>query len=54
MLKTLFAIAFLLHLSSISFAQDKNDTLVKVKENYITLSEIVVNSKLMLNHLSSG
>lgn len=30
----------------LSFAQNKNDTLVKVKENYITLSEIVVNNKL--------
>ncbi|MEO8109330.1 MAG: hypothetical protein ABI594_04830 [Ginsengibacter sp.] len=46
MLKTLFAIVFLLQLSFISFAQNKNDTLVKVQENYITLSEIVVNSKL--------
>lgn len=46
MLKTLFATAFLLQLSLISFAQNKNDTLIKVKENYITLSEIVVNNKL--------
>lgn len=46
MLKTLFASVFLLQLSCISFAQNKNDTLVKVKENYITLSEIVVNNKL--------
>lgn len=46
MLKTLFAIVFLLQLSFISFTQNKNDTLVKVKENYITLSEIVVNNKL--------
>jgi hypothetical protein len=30
----------------ISFAQQKNDTLVKVDENYISLSEIVVNNKL--------
>lgn len=28
------------------FAQQKNDTLVKVNDNYITLSEIVVNNKL--------
>lgn len=46
MLKTLFTTVFLLQFSFISFAQDKNDTLVKVKENYITLSEIVVNNKL--------
>ena len=42
----LSAIGFLLHLSLISPAQEKNDTLIKVKENYITLSEIVVNNKL--------
>lgn len=46
MLKMLFAIAFLLQFSFISTAQQKNDTLVKVKDNYVTLSEIVVNSKL--------
>lgn len=28
------------------FAQQKNDTLVRVNDNYITLSEIVVNNKL--------
>lgn len=41
-----FAIAVLLQFTTFSFAQNKNDTLVKVNENYITLSEIVVNSKL--------
>ncbi len=46
MLKTLFAITILLQFSYFSFAQNKNDTLVKVNENYITLSEIVVNNKL--------
>ncbi len=46
MLKTLFAIAILLQFHYFSFAQNKNDTLVKVNENYITLSEIVVNNKL--------
>ncbi len=46
MLKTIFAIAILLQFSYFSFAQNKNDTLVKVNENYVTLSEIVVNSKL--------
>ncbi len=46
MLKTLFAIAILLQFHNFSFAQNKSDTLVKVNENYITLSEIVVNNKL--------
>ena len=42
----LFAIIFLLQFTCVSIAQHKNDTLLKVKENYITLSEIVVNNKL--------
>ena len=46
MLKTFFATSFLLQIAYFSFAQNKNDTLVKVDENYITLSEIVVNNKL--------
>ncbi len=46
MLKTLFTISFLLHITYFSFAQNKNDTLVKINENYITLSEIVVNNNL--------
>lgn len=46
MLKIFFGIVFLLQFTYLSFAQNKNDTLVKVKENYITLSEIVVNNKL--------
>ncbi len=37
---------FFLQFALNSVAQQRNDTLVKVKENYITLSEIVVNSKL--------
>ncbi|MEO6220301.1 MAG: hypothetical protein ABIO81_07735 [Ginsengibacter sp.] len=37
---------FLLQITYASIAQNKNDTLVKVNENYITLSEIVVNNKL--------
>lgn len=44
--KIFFAIVFLLQFTYLSFAQNKNDTLIKVKENYITLSEIVVNNKL--------
>ncbi len=42
----LFAIVLLLQFSSALTAQQKNDSLVKVKDNYITLSEIVVNNKL--------
>ena len=42
----IFAIAVLLQFTSFSFAQNKNDTLVRVNENYITLSEIVVNNRL--------
>ena len=44
--KMIFAIAVLLQFTSFSFAQNKNDTLVRVNENYITLSEIVVNNRL--------
>ena len=44
--KMVFAIAVLLQFTSFSFAQNKNDTLVRVNENYITLSEIVVNNRL--------
>ncbi len=46
MLKNFFATGFLLLFSFFLFAQDKNDTTVKVDNNYITLSEIVVNNKL--------
>lgn len=46
MTKMLFATVALLQLSMIAWCQQKNDTLVKVKDNYITLSEIVVNRKL--------
>ena len=42
----IFATAVLLQLSMLSWCQQKNDTLVKVNDNYITLSEIVVNRKL--------
>ena len=44
--KTLFAIVMLLLFSFAVWAQDKNDTTIKVDHNYITLSEIVVNNKL--------
>src|SRR5664279_3599460 len=47
MLKKTFAISILLLLSFFLFAQDKKkDTPIKVDNNYITLSEIVVNNKL--------
>jgi hypothetical protein len=40
------AVFLFLFSSSFVFAQQKNDTTVKVDDNYITLSEIVVNNKL--------
>jgi hypothetical protein len=47
MLKKAFAITILLLFSFFLFAQDKKkDTTIKVDNNYITLSEIVVNNKL--------
>lgn len=46
MLKKNLTTAILLLLSFFLFAQDKKDTTVKVDNNYITLSEIVVNNKL--------
>jgi hypothetical protein len=46
MLKKFFAIILLLQCTLSLLAQDKNDTTIKVNENYITLSEIVVNNKL--------
>lgn len=39
-------LSVLLIFSSCIFAQQKNDTTIKVDENYITLSEIVVSNKL--------
>ncbi|HEU5366731.1 MAG TPA: hypothetical protein VFU62_14430 [Hanamia sp.] len=41
-----FTLSVLLFCSSFLFAQNKKDTTVRVDENYITLSEIVVNNKL--------
>ncbi|MEP6584987.1 MAG: hypothetical protein ABJA90_12010, partial [Ginsengibacter sp.] len=46
MLRMLFTIVLFLQISFTSTAQQKNDSLVKVNDNYITLSEIVVNNKL--------
>jgi len=44
--KKILAIAITLLSSFCLRAQDKNDSVVKVNKNYITLSEIVVNNKL--------
>lgn len=46
MSQKLFVLSVILLFYNSIFAQHKNDTTVKVEENYITLSEIVVNSKL--------
>lgn len=46
MFKIFFATGFLLLFSFLLFAQNSNDTTIKVDNNYITLSEIVVNNKL--------
>jgi len=46
MFKKSFAIIILSLSSVIACSQQKNDSTVKVDENYITLSEIVVNNKL--------
>src|SRR5664279_470345 len=46
MLTKFFAVAFILQFSFSLQAQDKKDTTIKVEGEYITLSEIVVNSKL--------
>lgn len=46
MIKIIFRTAILMLLPFFLFAQNKKDTTVKVDNNYITLSEIVVNNKL--------
>lgn len=46
MILRFFTLTFLLIFSSCLFAQQKNDTTVKVKDDYVTLSEIVVRKKL--------
>jgi hypothetical protein len=46
MLKKILITAIVLQFSSLLFGQNKNDTTIKVENNYITLSEIVVNNKL--------
>ncbi len=46
MIQKFFTLSVLLFLSSFLFAQEAKDTIVKVDENYITHSEIVVNNKL--------
>ena len=46
MIKKSFTLSVLLFTSVFLFAQKENDSTVKVDENYITLSEIVVNKNL--------
>ena len=46
MVQKFFTLSVLLLACSILFAQKENDSTVKVDQNYITLSEIVVNKKL--------
>ncbi|MDE3184071.1 MAG: hypothetical protein KGM16_11700 [Bacteroidota bacterium] len=46
MIQKFFTLSVLLLASLVLFAQKENDSTVKVNENYITLSEIVVNKKL--------
>jgi hypothetical protein len=46
MIQKFFTLSILLLASLTLFAQKENDSIVKVNENYITLSEIVVNKKL--------
>jgi len=46
MIQKFFTLSVLLLTSLLLFAQKENDSTVKVNENYITLSEIVVNKKL--------
>ncbi len=46
MVQRFFTLIALLIISACLFAQQKNDTTVKVNDHYVTLSEIVVNNKL--------
>lgn len=46
MLQRFFTFTVLLMAPACLFAQQKNDTIVKVNDHYVTLSEIVVNNKL--------
>lgn len=46
MIEKIFVLGGLFIISLSGFAQQKKDTIIKVDENYITLSEIVVNNKL--------
>ena len=46
MVQRFFTLTALLMISACLFAQQKNDTTVKVNDHYVTLSEIVVNNKL--------
>ncbi len=46
MIQKIFTLSFLLLTSQFLFAQKEKDSIVKVNENYITLSEIVINKSL--------
>lgn len=46
MIQKIFMLAVMLVITGCLAAQQKNDTTIKVDENYITLSEIVINNKL--------
>lgn len=46
MVQRFFTLFVLLMVSDCLFAQQKNDTIVKINDHYVTLSEIVVNRKL--------
>lgn len=46
MIQKFFVVSILFFISTSIFAQRKKDTTIKVDENYITLSEIVINNKL--------
>jgi hypothetical protein len=46
MIQKIFMLAVIMLIAGCLAAQQKNDTTIKVDENYITLSEIVINNKL--------
>lgn len=46
MIQKIFSLSFMLLTSLFLFAQKENDSTIKVNENYITLSEIVINRNL--------
>lgn len=46
MIQKIFTLSFLLLTSLFIFGQKEKDSMIKVNENYITLSEIVINKNL--------